>query len=215
MRGFAVIFFMAIIFAGTAHAGTTAFLTGSGKLGKDGLEKGWELKNKSGTPKVYIDNAGGVRGFCIRCDNASSSIQRKIDVDVKKYPFISWSWKVKKLPKNGDFRDSGRDDQAAQLFVAFGKKSICYIWDTTAPVGGTKDFWVPRTMEVRIMVLRSGAAGAGRWNTLNRNVYEDYNKLYGAKPPHAQALRFQVNSQHTGTVAEGCVRQIEFRKTQP
>ena len=208
-----VLLSLTTVFSGTAHAGTPVFLTDLSRPNKDGLENGWELKNKSGTPKVYIDTSGGVSGLCIRCDNASSSIQRKIDVDVKEYPYISWSWKVKELPKDGDFRVSGKDDQAAQLFIAFGRKSICYIWDTTARIGSTDTFCIPLTMEVRIIVLRSGSGGAGAWDNMTRNVYEDYKKLYGAEPPHAAGLRFQVNSQHTGTVAEGCIRRIEFQRT--
>ena len=45
-------------------------------------------------------------------------------------------WKVTELPKQGDFRRSGADDQAAQLIIAFSSsRFLSYIWDSTAPKG--------------------------------------------------------------------------------
>lgn len=179
-------------------------------------EKGWELKEKDGKAKTYIADDGGVKAFCMRSDRASFSIQRGIKVDVKKYPYVTWRWKVNKLPGKGDFRDGDKDDQAAQFFVAFsGDESISYIWDSTAPAGAKGEQWVPWVMTVKILVVETGPANVGKWMSVTRNVYEDYKKLYGKEPPMAEGLRFQINSQYTGDTAESCIDCVEFAKTPP
>ncbi len=183
----------------------------AGKVFLPGHEDGWKVKEKEGKALTYHPETDGEDCICLKSDKASFSIQREIKVDVKKTPYITWRWKVLDLPEGGDFRDGDRDDQAAQLFVAFeGRDSISYVWDTTAPVGATGEQWIPWVMTVKILVVESGPEKLGKWVTVTRNVYEDYKELYGEEPPPAEGLRFQVNSQYTGTTAESCIESIEF-----
>ncbi len=157
---------------------------------------------------------GGVKAVRLKSEKSSFSIQRGISVDVRKYPYVTWRWKVDDLPGGGDFRHDASDDQAAQLFVAFGgRDSISYIWDTTAPVGATGGLWIPMVMKVKIVVVDSGGGGLGKWISVTRNVYEDYKRLFGGEPKTAEGLRFQINSQHTGTHASSELEYVEFRKS--
>jgi len=179
----------------------------------NGIPAGWELKVKDGKANTSIIENGGVKAICMRSEKASFSLQRKINVNIKDYPVLTWRWKVTELPKGGDMRKDSTDDQAAQIFVAFsGRDSISYVWDTTAPVGATRSFSVPLVMKVRIVAVASGPGDAGKWVTVTRNVYEDYKRLYGSEPPVAEGLRYQINSQHTGTTAESCLESVEFQR---
>jgi Protein of unknown function (DUF3047) len=186
---------------------------GLGAAGAGGIASGWQLKVKDGTPAYGIVEDDGVKAFEMKSHSSSFSVQRKINVNVGEYPYISWRWKAIELPKGGDFRKSGKDDQAAQVFVAFpGRKSISYIWDTTAPVGSAGEFSIPLLMDVKIIVVTSGEAEIGKWVTVTRNVYEDYKRLYGEEPPPAEGIRFQINSQHTKTTACSRLAWLQFRK---
>lgn len=179
-------------------------------------DKAWELKENKGKAKTYIADDGGVKVYCMKSDKASFSIQRDINVDVKEYPYVTWRWKVNELPENGDFRNSKKDDQAAQFFVAFdGDDSICYIWDSTAPVGSTADQSIPWVVGIKVVVVDSGKNNVGKWISVTRNVHDDYVKLYGEEPPVAEGLRFQINSQYTADTAESCLECVEFTKAPP
>jgi hypothetical protein len=181
---------------------------------KSNPHPGWALVVKEGAPKVYLMEGAGSNAICLRADKASFSIQRDIDVDVEKYPYLSWRWMVKEQPKGGDFREGGKDDQAAQLFVGFeGRKSIAYIWDATAPVGSEGELHIPLVIDTRIIVVKSGYKDRGGWVGLTRNVYDDYRRLFKEEPPRAKGLRFQANSQHTGTSAESCIESVEFSRS--
>lgn len=179
-------------------------------------EKGWEVKEKDGKAKTYITGNGAGKAYCMKSENASFSLQREIKVDVKEYPYVTWRWKVLELPEKGDFRNSKKDDQAAQLFVAFsGSESISYIWDSSAPVGSKGEQWVPWVVTIKILVVETGPANVGRWVSVTRNVYDDYKAMFGKEPPLAEGLRFQINSQYTSDTAESCIDCVEFTKTPP
>ena len=178
-----------------------------------GLPPGWELKVKSGKASYEVKKDGDIPALHLKSADSSFSLQGEVKVDVKLYPVLSWKWKVTELPKDGDFRKSRTDDQAAQLFVAFTRtKAIVYIWDTTAPQGLMESTSPVPFMSVKVVVVRSGRAELGKWITETRNVYEDYKKFYGEDPPVVSGMRFQINSQHTGTSGESWFADVVFRK---
>ncbi|NTW60415.1 MAG: DUF3047 domain-containing protein [Nitrospirae bacterium] len=177
------------------------------------LPTGWELKVKSGKAAFDVMRDGDIPALHLKSTDSSFSLQGEVNVDVKRYPVLSWKWKVTQLPKGGDFRKSRADDQAAQLFVAFTKtKAIVYIWDTTAPQGLMESTSPAPFMTVKVVVVRSGPSELGKWIAETRNVYEDYKKFYGDEPPLAKGMRFQINSQHTKTSAESSFADVVFRK---
>jgi hypothetical protein len=178
-----------------------------------GMPPTWELKVKSGKAAFDVMRDGDIPALHLMSADSSFSVQGKVNVDVKRYPVLSWKWKVTQLPKGGDFRKSRTDDQAAQLFVAFTKaKAIVYIWDTTAPQGLMESTSPVPFMTVKVVVVRSGPAELGKWIAETRNVYEDFKKFYGDEPPVVKGMRFQINSQHTRTSAESWFADVVFQK---
>lgn len=176
---------------------------------------GWQIKPKDGQPQTYILTEGERRSFCMTSNNASFSIEREVNIDIRKYPILFWRWKVLKLPPNGDFRKRNLNDQAAQLFVGFKglpSKSISYIWDSNAPLSATgEEHWV--VVKVKIMVVESGNERLGKWVSMERNIYNDFQKLFGKNVPNVvDGIRFQINSQHTKSMGESCIESIEFKE---
>jgi hypothetical protein len=183
-------------------------------LDTEGLPHGWELNEKSGNADFMLVREDGLHALNLRSKESSFSFQKRIQVDTKQYPVLSWHWKVTKLPEGGDFRNSGKDDQAAQLFVAFSRtKAIVYIWDTTAPVGAVGDAAAPPFFSIKAVVVRSGIEDTGQWVSEKRNIYEDYRRIFGHEPPPARGMRIQINSQHTGTAAESFFSNVTFSRS--
>lgn len=185
----------------------------SSVVGIAGVPAGWELKEKSGKADFAIVKDEGNSAVRLRSADTSFSLQKTTHVDLKQFPILTWKWKVTKLPVGGDFRKSGTDDQAAQLFLAFSKtKAIVYIWDTTAPQGMMGNAAAPFIMSIKAVVVRSGKTGTGGWITETRNVYDDYRKFFGGEPGEINGVRIQINSQHTSTSAESYFADVMFRK---
>jgi hypothetical protein len=185
----------------------------SSQIAAPGVPAGWEIKERSGKADFAVVTEDGVAAARLRSANTSFSLQKEVAVDLKQYPLLTWKWKVTKLPEGGDFRKSGTDDQAAQLFLAFSKtRAIVYLWDTTAPAGTSGNAAAPFFMSIKAVVVRSGATESGTWLTETRNVFDDYRKLFGEEPGNIGGVRLQINSQHTGTSAESYFAEVAFRK---
>jgi hypothetical protein len=176
----------------------------------------WRLKVSHG--KADIDSCTDDSGRCVRFKSVDSSfgLERGTDVDPYATRFLTWRWKVTELPSGGDFRHATTDDQAAQVLVAFAdRRVLSYIWDSKAPKGTMESVSTLPLVHVYDIVCESGVAEAGRWVQEVRDVAADYERAYGKTAPHVKGVRLQINSQHTGSVAESYFGEVAFRSKQP
>ena len=180
-----------------------------------GVPVGWELKEKAGSPIVEVEKEEDSYILHLISENSSFGLTKKIDVDLKEYPYINFRWKVQELPRNGDFRKKETDDQAAQIYVVFGKfkltaKIVGYLWENKPPklTTGVSPAWG----KTRLIVLESGPENLGKWVWEKRNIYDDYNLLFHKEPPKANLISIYINSQHTESRAESYFGEIYFSK---
>ncbi len=201
----------------SARAGERLVITDfSGGTDEKGVPEGWELKEKEGRPVFKINTQEDSKNYIhLISENSSFGLAKEIDIDIKEYPWLNFSWMMKGLPKNGDFRKKETDDQAAQVYVAFGRFKLLanlvgYIWENKAPKGttGTSPAW----SRTRLIVLQSGAEMAGEWVQEKRNLYNDYKTLFGEEPGRAKLISMYINSQHTKSRAESYIGDIYFSK---
>jgi hypothetical protein len=174
----------------------------------------WELKVNRGRPDfaTCLDDSGP----CLHLKSVSSSfaLERKVDIRPSQTPYLTWRWKVTRLPGGGDFRRMGSDDQAAQVLVAFeDNRVLTYIWDSSAPKGTAAPATPLPFVHIFAVVCESGTAAANRWVNESRNVAADYQRAFSRPAPRVRGLRLQINSQHTGTVAESYFGEVAFRST--
>src|SRR3954469_17475325 len=177
------------------------------------LPADWMIKVNHGKPELSVctDAESCLRLKSVR---ASFGLEHKVDVDPAQMPWLSWKWKVTQLPAGADFRRASSDDQAAQILVAFDDKRILtYIWDTNAPKGAMQSASSIPFVHIFAVVCQSGAAEANKWINESRNFAADYERAYGKPAPRVKGLRLQINSQHTGTVAESYFGEVAFRST--
>jgi hypothetical protein len=187
--------------------------------GKTGIPDGWKGQSW-GSPKYdfRVVTQAGRKVLHLKSNNDSSTISKEIKLDVKNHPILQWSWQVVALPRGGDARKSATDDQAAQLYVTFPRfpaqvrsRIISYLWDTTAPAGSV--FKSEKTGLVTYVVVRSGPADLGTWQTESRNVLEDYKRIYGETPgEEVGAVSISIDSNDTRSAAESYFGEILFRK---
>ena len=181
---------------------------GSGRLPMD-----WQIKMNHGKPDISVCNEAE---SCLHLKSVKSSfaLEHSVDVDPSQMPFLTWRWKVAQLPGGGDFRHASSDDQAAQVLVGFSDKRILtYIWDSSAPKGTMQSASNIPLVHIYAVVCQSGAAEANKWIAESRNIAADYERAYGKPAPRVKGLRLQINSQHTGTVAESYFGEVAFRST--
>lgn len=180
-----------------------------------GIPIDWELKEKEGTPIIQLEKEEGINVLHLTSEKSSFGVAKKIDIDIKEYPYLNFRWKVIELPRNGDFRKKETDDQAAQIYVAFGTfkltaKIVGYLWENKAPklITGVSPAW----SKTRLIVLESGPEKIGKWVCEKRNIYNDYKELFEKEPPKAKLISLYINSQHTKSRAESYFGEIYFSK---
>jgi hypothetical protein len=175
---------------------------------------GWQVKVNHGRPDFGACADDNVPCLHLKSVNASFGLEHKVDVSPTEMPYLTWRWKVTQLPSGGDFRRPTSDDQAAQVLVAFDdNRIITYIWDSTAPKGTAQPAGGIPFLHIFAVVCESGAADVNRWITESHNVAADFERAYGRPAPRVKGLRIQINSQHTGTVAESYFGEVAFRST--
>ncbi len=178
------------------------------------LPSNWQVKANYGHPdfSVCSDDLGPC--LHLKSVKASFALERRVDIDAVEMPYLTWRWRVTQLPAGGDFRRPATDDQAAQVLVAFADRRILtYIWDTSAPKGTAQSASAIPFVHIFAVVCESGPAETNQWVTENRNLAADYQRAFGKPAPRVNGLRIQINSQHTGTVAESYFGEVAFRST--
>jgi len=187
----------------------------SNGVDEKGVPLGWELKEKEGTPIIKLEKEDDIDVLHLTSEQSSFGVAKKINIDIKEYPYLNFRWKVIELPRNGDFRKKETDDQAAQIYVAFGTfkltaKIVGYLWENKAPklTTGVSPAW----SKTRLIVLESGPEKIGKWVCEKRNIYNDYKELFEKEPPEARLISLYINSQHTKSRAESYFGEIYFSK---
>jgi hypothetical protein len=189
-------------------------------VGARGIPADWKGQNW-GSPAydfTIVEN-GSRKALHLRSRNEGSTISRDVKgkVDLRHTPILEWSWRVTALPRGGDSRKKAADDQAGQIYVTFPRfpesvrsRIIGYVWDTTAPAGLIAKS--EKTGMVTYVIVRSGTAELGQWITEQRNVYEDFKKIYGEEPDSPGAVSIAIDSNDTQSTAESFMGPILFRR---
>jgi hypothetical protein len=209
------IFCTILVFIFQAHTAQLAFIvlnTAGWSVAK--LPADWQVKVNHGKPDISVCTDRANSCLHLKSVKASFALEHGVDVDPLQMPYLTWQWKVAQLPAGGDFRHTSTDDQAAQVLVAFDDhRVVSYVWDTSAPKGAEQKTTFLPLIHVFTVACESGGADSNKWLAESRNVAADYERAYGKSAPHVKGLRLQINSQHTGTVAESYFGEVAFRST--
>ena len=139
--------------------------------------------------------------------NARSGLHCPVDIDPRTTPWLRWQWRVDALHEQATVDDDDAEDTPARVVVAFDGDvarlplrdrmfyeqvelftgirlpyaTLTYVWDGQLPVGRVVAY--SRTSRIQYQVVESGAARVGRWLNYERNVFEDFTRVFGQAPP--------------------------------
>lgn len=111
-------------------------------------------------------------------------------INIFETPVLSWKVRAHSLPKNANEDDSDLNDSVASVYVVFDfgrialfkkvPKTIRYTWSTTLEEGTETSKLFGNQ---NIIVVKSGKEDTGKWITFERNIVEDYRRVFGDDPP--------------------------------
>lgn len=203
------------------------------------LPEGWEpltFDKIDRHTRYDLVRDGGTTVIRARSNRSASGLIRKLRIDPREFPVIEWSWKISNVYQKGDVTQKSGDDYPARIYIAFEydpeqaglwekakfgaakalygeyppKAAINYIWGSKAPAGTRAPN--PFTDRVMMITVESGPKRKNRWITETRNVYQDYRKVFGAKPPMISGVAVMTDSDNTGESAVSYFGDISFTR---
>ena len=192
------------LLAGVAGAGPQPLLVDDFEAG---LSPGWQEKSFKGRTdyRVIADSSGHV----LQADSrgTASGLVRKLDLDPRDTPILSWRWKVAGTIARGDERTKAGDDYAARVYVIFPHwffpktRTLNYIWANHLPQGE----FLPNayTGNAMMIAVESGEAKRGEWVAEQRDIVADYRRAFGEDPPRIGAIAIMTDTDNTGTQSTG------------
>lgn len=189
-----------LIAAGSAFATITTV----GRFSTSGMS-GWEEKTLLGKKKsVYtLVREGEHNVLKAESHGSASGLIYRIKFDSRQNPILRWSWKVSGTMKKGDEQSRAGDDYPARVYVVFPRtffwqtRAINYIWANRLAKGASvPNVFAPKN--IRMVAVESGQANVGRWVAEERNIHDDYVKLFGEEPPRAGAIAIMTDTDNTG-----------------
>ncbi|MFQ5588804.1 MAG: DUF3047 domain-containing protein [Nitrospiria bacterium] len=146
----------------------------------NGLPSGWKPQRNNPAPdEVYQLDANDGESL-LRANGKPNRIFKKMKWNPHEYPFITWKWRMLKVPDDPD------KERNATVYVALGTdllgipKLTKYAWSSLKAVGTEESGGMFRPTTI---VIRSGQPENGEWITETINVLEDHKRLHNEMPP--------------------------------
>ena len=200
-------------------------------LGFDRADAGWAhlplSKLKRDTAYAVVKDGDRAAVLRASADRSASMYVAPLKPAQRPPMTLSWEWKTDALVAGADNRVKDREDAPLRVLVAFdgdvatlpeaeqkrftraknlaGREVpyavLMYLWTDQVPVGTV----IPsaHTSQVKMLAVASGTSGLGQWQSVQRNLAEDYKKAYGAEPGTVLAVGVMTDTDNTGTKAVG------------
>lgn len=201
---------------------------------------GWRLRKTFGPRKgaraewVIED---GIRAVKLQSRGNLTFLEKRVDIDLKRFPVVSWKWKVENILDGIDERSPEEDDHPIRIFfvldpdtekqsLGFRLKRFLYLDRAHGhPMGGrfTEYLWSshlqtgdiiedPRKPHQKLMVIEGGTGNLGRWLSYKRNLYEDFKNLYRDEPRRLIFIGVLNDTDQTGQEAVSYIADLGFEK---
>ncbi len=147
---------------------------------------------------------------------------------------VSWSWRALGLIEGADVSEAAREDSPVRLLLGFdGDHSrlsfhdqmfaervklvsgqempyaiLMYVWANHQAVETIVPN--PHTGRIRMLVIESGAAHIGSWQSYSRDIAADFRRAYGEDPGPLVMVGIMTDTDNTGTIVDSDYGDIEL-----
>lgn len=145
---------------------------------ESGFPVPWEAqRSKTRAQESYhVEKEGDGRFLSAKA--ADQRVFKRIAWDPRRYPVITWRWRLKSTPPEGT-------DPIASVYVSLDTDLFVipvatkYSWSGHRPKGDTTDGGFFGASEI---VIRSGPQPVGEWVEERVNAYQDFKRLHDHEP---------------------------------
>jgi hypothetical protein len=195
---------------GISHAGQLSLSDFS-----EGLA-GWTEKSFKGKTAYRVERHDGQTVLVAESQDSASGLYTKIRVDLRRYPYLNWRWRIENRLNTRDETTKAGDDYAARIYVVIDggfffwrTRAINYVWANGASKGDTWDNAFAGK-NARLMAVRDRRDPLSTWFSEKRNVHEDLKKAFGHEVDFIDAVAIMTDTDNSHGYAKAYYREIYF-----
>lgn len=147
----------------------------------------WESKSFVGETRYSVVSENGKKVLKAESDQTASGIAKEVKIDLKKTPFMNWSWRVDNQLTGLDETSKKGDDYSARIYLVkdggffiWKTKALNYVWSSNQDKGSHWDNAFVGD-KAKMYAVKGQSDAVGVWHSEKRNVYEDMIALFGDK----------------------------------
>jgi hypothetical protein len=165
---------------------------------------GWEEKSFRGKTNYKVVMLNGKRVLQADSQRSASGLYKKISIDLRRYPYLNWRWRIENRLNTGDEKVRTGDDYAARIYVVvdggllfWKSRAINYVWANRADRGTVwNNAYAGKS--VKMLAIKSADDSTAKWYSEKRNVYEDLKQVFGENIPVIDALALMTDTDDSG-----------------
>lgn len=178
----------------------------------------WEHHSFTGNTDYDLVTVNGRKAVRATCEGgAASGLYLEESIDLSKTPIIEWQWRVDSVYNDIDERSRGGDDFPARIYAVhkptwlrWQTRALNYVWASSEPEGSSWNN--PFQSRARMIAVASGApAGKAQWQTVTRDLREDFRRHHGEVPERITALAIMTDCDNYGDPARAWYGRIRLK----
>jgi hypothetical protein len=204
------------------------------------VPRGWKLRKFPGRTKgarAEWVTEDGVRSVKLSSRANLTFLEKTVNIDISEYPVVAWKWKVENILEGNDERTREGDDHPVRLFFVFepdeskqsfwfrlkrflyldrihghpyGGRFLEYLWSSHLERGEVIDD--PGKPWQKLLIIEGGPRNIGKWLSYERNLHEDFKKLYHEEPRRLIFIGILSDTDQTGQEAVSYIAELVFRR---
>lgn len=177
---------------------------------------GWEEKIFQNQTWYRITTLNETTVLAADSKNSASGLFKKVRIDIQKYPYLNWSWRIdNRLAVDNEKIKSG-DDYAARIYVVIDggiliwrTRGVSYVWANAATKG---EIWENAFAGKNAMMiaLRDNKDKTATWYREKRNIFKDLQQLFGTEYQFIDAVAIMTDTDNSHDSATAYYGDIFF-----
>jgi hypothetical protein len=165
---------------------------------------GWQVKKFKDESRYQLAEMSGLQVLRAHSHASASGLFKNVRIDLKKYPFLNWRWRIENRLTGLDEQSKTGDDYGARIYVVvsggfqfWNTRILNYVWADTSPAGHV---W-PNAFagkNAMMLALRSHKDAVATWYTEKRNIYEDFKQIFGTSVRYIDAMALMTDTDNSG-----------------
>ena len=166
----------------------------------------WEHHSFTGETDYKLVSVDGRKAVQATCESGSASgLYFEEPINLNETPIIEWQWRVDSIYDDINERSEDGDDFPARIYAVheptwlrWQTRALNYVWASSEPEGSSWDN--PFQSRARMIAVASGPPDDNaQWQTVTRDLREDFRRHHGEVPDRITALAIMTDcDNHSG-----------------